>query len=418
MGLFLFVSALCLVTINISLSSAKTFNCAGWQTCYGETLNCIAGESCIIGCGGQSSGDSCRGAIVNSNGASSIDMSCDDNQDCLRATINCGDSSICSVNCHSSNDGGASSTCQGVKLNCGTSDCSITCDKTWANCLNIEVDTTDAFAFRCYQVNFPSGATTNPCADAPARKFPQTKGPTSYPTPEPTIQDVSLPPTSAPWVVVSNITLQIIVKDSSNITTEDVTNLIRNTTNTFLRNTLSVEDDYELQVDVVRDEGDGNLLIVTIIVTANGDDIYIDEGALTARNEEEIHEQYGDKASVKNNTTQDTDNKNNDEIEWYIIVIIVLVIIVIGIALWFYIRKRKRTAMEDRLGLNSSDPDNVTNGSFTTPITDNVGEDDNVTERMVDEDDGMYDKPDDDMMVTPGSRSTTTTGRDVEDIEL
>ena len=209
-----------------------------------------------------------------------------------------------------------SNTCLNLILNCGTSNCSITCDATSQNCGGIQVNTENAFAFQCIEVHEPSGGDEHPCIDAPPRKLPPTPEPTFYPTVEPTTAYPSVDPTynptqqpttypTTPWPVVVNVTLTITIKEDANITVDDITNLIKNTSSTHL-DRLFVVDDYQLTVDVINVETD--ILKVTVIVTTNGDVISVDDDGLVAENEKEINRQYGDKVDIINSTANGNDD--------------------------------------------------------------------------------------------------------------
>ena len=361
--------------------------CLTWQQCFvsggNAILDCNTGYLCDVECGNQG-GDtsSCQNAIINSNDATQLYVSCSEYNDCFGVTVNCGNATICDVNCHDPDDLGVSNVCKNLKLNCGTSACTITCNDQHETCGGIQVETSNAYSFQCIEINDggcedapppvlpptieptlnPSHSPTtaypsiSPTTAQPSTSptFDPTMEPTSYPSQDPTINptinptfDPTVYPTFTPTIsyqVVSNITIEIIIiEDNANITKKNVEDIVDNTTRSYL-NELFVNDDYKLTVDVI--ETDGDTLIVNIIVaTNNGESVNSDdEQLLFTENEKELEGKYGDKVNIINRGSIVNDNNQNDTM--YLIYILVAIIIVTSIfiifLLWIFCRKRQK----------------------------------------------------------------------------
>eukprot|EP01084_Bolivina_argentea_P120568 213739_1 len=357
-----------------------TLECSGWTQCLNAQLDCNPNQPCEIDCDG---GDrSCENVIINSNGATSLTVHCNQWQDCYAATVNCGTANSCQVNC----DGGGlnpNHICDKINLNCGTSRCGILCagdaNEGDATCGNINVDTSDPniYSFECTSTpEFP-----NACAHAPPQVLPPTQDPTNDPTLEPTIPTTNpskaptiptVQPTTMPsasptihFEVISNITIEIEV-DDPNISDEEIEDLVDETTGAYL-DTLFVESDYKLSVDIIKSDGD--VLTVNIVVSTNGDIMDINEKEIVDENEKEIKQQYGDKVRIKS-------DKKDSGIKWYIYVIlgVVILILIIAILVLIYAKnrlKKRKATVSDKHNVEIGLTDTKATMGDSSPIVNN-----------------------------------------------
>ena len=95
-------------------------DCQGNSACEDDAVACPAGWDCAVDCDGNSA---CNGATITCN-VQACTVACAGNFGCRNATVTCG-AGTCAVACSTGN-----SVCDGIELQCGPNDGSITCTST------------------------------------------------------------------------------------------------------------------------------------------------------------------------------------------------------------------------------------------------------------------------------------------------
>lgn len=182
--------------------------CVGWSQCKGSNLDCNYGYPCHVHCGNSTRPiddytESCKSAIINSNNATNLTVECTETGDCMNIEINCYNSDLCHVICQTPNTNiPTSKLCKNLSLNCGTSNCKITCGDDDSSCDQIQVDISNAISFECI-------GSEEACYNAPDPFVLSTNVPTTNPSLSPTYspsitpsispsKDPSLSPTDIP----------------------------------------------------------------------------------------------------------------------------------------------------------------------------------------------------------------------------
>eukprot|EP01083_Nonionella_stella_P157361 510882_1 len=186
-----------------SLDGPCELRCIGDRICDGEegdrTLTCRRGYPCTVICDAQNGQEACEDVIVDTNGATSMNLQCKGEQACQRVDLVCNDVDVCDITCYP-----GTQTCDQMDLDCATSVCNLDCAGS-SSCNAVSVTTTDAESFEC----------TNSCSSHDNIPPPKTAIPTAIPTLLPSYRP-SVYPTRYPSQNPSSYPTKTLTNDPSN----------------------------------------------------------------------------------------------------------------------------------------------------------------------------------------------------------
>eukprot|EP01083_Nonionella_stella_P165279 549463_1 len=176
------------VDCQCDLDGPCQLQCTGSQACKGSksTITCTAYYPCTIVCDGQ---EACLDLTFNSGGATNLSLNCFGESACKTSHLHCNDVDRCDINC---DDGGMSSSCEGMNLDCGSSSCNLECTGQDACNALIVAPITNAQSFGC----------TGVCT-AEYIPEPTAKPTTSHPSKTPSTSDITSPsnrPSASPSI--------------------------------------------------------------------------------------------------------------------------------------------------------------------------------------------------------------------------
>eukprot|EP01083_Nonionella_stella_P230448 814571_1 len=186
-----------------SLDGPCELRCIGDRICDGEegdrTLTCRRGYPCTVICDAQNGQEACEDVIVDTNGATSMNLQCKGEQACQRVDLVCNDVDVCDITCYP-----GTQTCDQMDLDCATSVCNLDCAGS-SSCNAVSVTTTDAESFEC----------TNSCSSHDNIPPPKTAIPTAIPTLLPSYRP-SVYPTRYPSQNPSSYPIKTLTNNPSN----------------------------------------------------------------------------------------------------------------------------------------------------------------------------------------------------------